>query len=1705
MNKSKSKKRKPLEGTQVVSPIATGGAGGVFQARVATLYLANMLTGAQTTFGLQGGRVRSLRVEARYTGAHTDDIYCRLQGKSSEWLQLVQCKRGLDAVPSNTDFVESLEGAWRDYLGVEKSPFERSCDVLVIATVAPSTAASRAAKRICELSRASSDLGDLLQKLQSGLFNAQHKRTWESFVTVSKATLEEKYSDVELFSLLRRLRIDIHDLGSDSSQELSLVHALLESDSPGGYGERVWNGLFTYAFEQGVQVGTITPATWKDTASQDLQALVSGVSVRRGLADTVDRFSVRAERQLSLIATSLPNNAHIPRTELIARVIDAFDTHQAVVVAGSAGAGKSGVLAELAPVLVESGPLFFFRADELDHSSLSTVLTSGGMTDGLVGMDTMLEACARPTVVIDSLEKALESQERGALEELLALVRKHPNVRLCVTTRSYALNALFANFLYQFSLDVVDVPPLTDDEMLHAVAGTPLERLVRIQGHIRDVLRAPFYIRLALTHTASGAAIPGTSTTDIRFVLWSEKVAPTSGQVAHLSTRRRAAFEQVCYARTERFAQFVERPSDAEAILALIQDGVLVSDLADRVAPAHDVLEDWALFFKVEREVRATERDWSRLFEKLGTHAGMRRALRSWIAERSAVNDDDALALLETSLSPTEEGIPQLWRDEVAIGLLRSDAVETLIDKLSLRVNFDNAALLQRLAHLLRVACKGPTSVDYSDTEDSPSYKEARLRLGMAAPVGKAWDILIKLVAEAFPRLSPENHLWVVKLAEDALSHDVEWFRPSRRTKYVFEMAESICIKDEGAWHREETIGKRFFALLCRSCGGAPDRFSAFIESLINRRAQVTSRRDFEADERLTFLVDIRHSREPSRFTPNLVWRVFSSLYLAHGPRERERYGAGRWEEQLGLTALAEHAFFPPSALQGPFRQLLLHALPGSVRMVVELCNHCARSFARAEPGSVLMVPAEESPNGKLHFHCDEFWTAYRGLHVTSYLLNSALMALEERLLLEAKPHPQYVTHVLELILELGESTLTTGLVAGVLSAHPELMTERLLAIFKCPEFFSSDLGRTVHETSALAINGGNDGLDEARQQERIKSNRLEHRKVSLETLLLRLQFDFPHLRDAIFSVLDRHIENLAGAPSAEFDGWRVALKRMDARGLRLGPPTPDGKYRVLEIADLDEDLKLASDEAQLRLGKTNRIAGLRVWAAAVTGRFSTADQKTRDAYNSATEAYSALLRVQAEDSDNELALFGSLDEDIACAICTKWPDEASQALAWARNEVLQRAAAQREDNARSFGDQSLGEVRAHTVVGLAARDPDQSFIADALANVATEPVWKLRHSAASAVASVLMAEQPALAAIVVDGMAQFAAALEAAEAAPYQHGRDKYVDTRVNVRAALACALRDINRLPRPSPTGLRCVKEWLIAISAARTEEPATWRVDALLCLVHLAVEAEQRPRTYRDEEESIDYEAKVGLARVFASELLAPPETSSTALFDMLEHCIDGAPELGAQTLEAALLESDRAGFKNADALWRIWDIAMRKVFVDEALRMEDRWYRSKHEKSLAVLLFASVPWREDLRDLSLLHSRARFIPDALAAVGDTRRGLRYLLRLAAGVGRVSAVPGSLPALRSALSRAPSDLLADSNCLWNAETICHVAVHEHRETLLRDVRLRRATLDILDRLVDAGSSLAFQLRDYLATSPPASGLPNPIAVQSVGMPAD
>ena len=126
-----------------------------------------MLTGVPTAFGLHVARVETLRFEARYTGAHTDDIYCQLRDNEGSRLQLIQCKRGLDATPGNTEFVRASKQFESARTPLERPPLSPSGSCVLsrflpIRSVSPRCRSPRAAAsffrfpRICLDHRASS-------------------------------------------------------------------------------------------------------------------------------------------------------------------------------------------------------------------------------------------------------------------------------------------------------------------------------------------------------------------------------------------------------------------------------------------------------------------------------------------------------------------------------------------------------------------------------------------------------------------------------------------------------------------------------------------------------------------------------------------------------------------------------------------------------------------------------------------------------------------------------------------------------------------------------------------------------------------------------------------------------------------------------------------------------------------------------------------------------------------------------------------------------------------------------------------------------------------------------------------------------------------------------------------------------------------------------------------------------------------------------------------------------------------------------------------------------------------------------------------------------------------------------------------------------------------------------------------------------------
>jgi hypothetical protein len=1664
--------KNPLAGKQVSSPVSTGGGGILFQARTQALYVANMLTGLPTAPGVAGGRVLSVRFEARYTGAHTDDIYCEVEAPSSErWRCFVQCKRKFDVIESDSTFADAYQAAWRDWL--DQGPFRRSRDTLSIASTAPASTSLDAAREVCQLARASDDLADFLKKLKApGLKAKRVPEAWRVFCELSKPMLDTAYSDDQVLAFTKRLRLDVHDLGSDDTQEMVMLGASLGAwCSQPEKGELFRAALTEYCLEMGQKPGTATAASWRTSAPAALQeAFDAGIAGATGATAGWVKLVARAEHQLGLVGTALPNGVHLDRPTVQEELLTRAAEHPLVVVTGDAGVGKSGAIATAARGLAAGNPILFFRADELDYPSLDASLVATGVTSGVLVLNAAFQAHERVVLVIDSLEKALEFEKRGALEELLGLAAKHKSVRVVITVRSYALAALLANFLYTSSFGLVEVEPLSDEELSTALAASNFAAGEQKSEQLRKVLRIPFYLKLAIARRTSAGALPTLTAGELRKFLWEEAVSPSASK-AGLAQRRRLVFDTTCFTRTERLTQFVDPPSDAEAVESLKRDGILVADGHGRVAPGHDVLEDWSLYFRVEREVARAEQDWPALFDALGTHSGLRRAFRSWTSDQADLGNKDALALLAHCVTSPE--VPALWRDEAFIGLLRSDAAERLLRIFEPELVKNDFTLLRRVTHILRVACKGPAKTHGAPFDDSELAKEAHIRAAMTTPVGESWTHVVSMVDKHKSSFAPGTWSWVAALLEDAVKA-CTWYAPTSLSKAIHNVAAYYVHSFDEAWSRNDGgLHKRFFTLFIAGVANDPERVRDHLNALIARvRAARARRRDFQAEERLSYTLTFLNSVAPAVYIPLSLWGALLALHVSgeNEDEEDDDFRSSDWRRgaSFGFKDQGVSPFFPASCMSGPFRHLLTYHPQMAVRFIVTLANNAAAHFMGFTENRVVVIPPEQSPNGREHLHSEELWLSYRGLAVSDDLLASALMALEERLLSDALAEPARATERLDWLLENGTSTLTTAVAASVVAAHPHAFTAQFLRLARCPDFFLADRRRSAGERMSLAVLGGQDGLDKYRQKERTDSNNLPHRQLDLESVALKLQLE-GKCRDEVFAALDEHIRKLESQPASERDDvWRVALKRMDLRGLKLGPPVGTGSYRILEIADLDPDLAAKSKVAEERMAHANRRARLQLWAASAAGRREKDDEPL---FQDARAVLTALHQVHEHESEGEAEIYSGFDQQVAAGLALEMFGQDPVSDAWALEQVSADCVA----NLHVARDVWVAVARA--LVRLLAVRRDDVGIRKSIANVAFHRDREVRSALAEAVNEFHSELTDNVVSALALSLGRYAELVGNARSRPWPKRDGAYRAARRLARWEMLKRLAGVT-VAEPALTGTPThVRDWVNAVRAARKLAAWDWRLRTLHGLTNLAAEAENSRPGARD----VDYGSRRLIGRLFASELLRTDDEGARAL-SRLKGLITTSPEFSAEVLQDVLLAVDGDQYKGARRLWAVWDGAASVAFAAPSLRSGHAYHL---EKVVRQLLFVDVPWNEGLHHLALFEERPTYLTDCLLQVGDTHVGLAGCLEVMTTVARQSSIPSALPALRDAVVKHGASAFTPMNTQWNAELICRVAVHRHREQLMKSKPLREAVLDVLTVLVDAGSSIGFQLRDYLATA--------------------
>ena len=372
---------------------------------------------------------------------------------------------------------------------------------------------------------------------------------------------------------------------------------------------------------------------------------------------------------------------------------------------------------------------------------------------------------------MESVERLLEASVRDAFADLLNLAQGDRSLELLITCRDYSLETVSSALLGQAGLafSVIEIPPLVDDELEQAVAAVPhLANALRHQD-LKRLLRSPYLLDKAAQMDWSDTEGLPTNGREFRRRCWREVIRRNAMAADGMPDRRERVFEEVALRRARQLRPFVGIGDlDAGALESLRNDGLIITstEAGSMAAPGHDVLEDWAIIHWLGQQWILHERSARSIAEEVGGYPAVRRAYRKWLSEllRSEIGaaTDFVLAIF------LDGALPAYFRDDTIVCTLQSSSAREFLERHREALFEGGGQRLERVIHLMRVACKAlPWWL--SEETQAPSQ--------MLVASGEAWPSVLELVLGGLDALLPERMPILLGLIEDFAS-SINWRTP---------------------------------------------------------------------------------------------------------------------------------------------------------------------------------------------------------------------------------------------------------------------------------------------------------------------------------------------------------------------------------------------------------------------------------------------------------------------------------------------------------------------------------------------------------------------------------------------------------------------------------------------------------------------------------------------------------------------------------------------------------------------------------------------------------------------------------------------------------------------------------------------------------------------------------------------------------------
>lgn len=1249
---------------QQSNPFSTGGGGVNFETRVQAAFALSLLTKSCVPCLSQDMRARELKFQNKYDGVNTDDFVLVASDKASNKSQIfAQIKHQITISESaESMFAEVMTSAWKDFKNID---FNIENDSIALITGPLPKLDVNNALPILEWAKYSSSSEDFIKKSKTKGFTSEAKIKKLNIFRAQLANANEgnEITDDELWCFLKSFQIISFDLDAKSSVVANLLCSLIKcysEESP----SLVFSKLITCVQDFNQNAGVLTQAN----APEDVKLLFESSS-KVSFENDFLKLQERSEHIFEGISSTI-NGFHIARTEQLAKISGLYSSSDFLFITGARGAGKSGVVKDFISTKNKDVPVFYLRAEDLDKSHLNDVFTSIGMSSSLGQIESHFSLLQEKILVIESLEKVLELNYPDTFVDLLQYMKKQSGWTIIATGRDYAYQQITFNYLQPsiIRFSSVNIDGFTKEQVEQVCEHIPVLKNLVSNNSLVELLRVPFFIEIAARAIGNGAQFNSDDTeVDFRDTVWRAVISKEADRKSGMPDKRRTTFINIAKERAKKMLFGIRASEfDPEVVAKLEEDHLIHRDQkTSTISPMHDVLEDWALEEFIESEYIANSHDLLDFVTNIGNEPAITRAFRLWLY-RKLKFDDTTNDFIEEIL--TNNDIENYWKDEAIAAIMQHSSPENFLYSLKLQLLKDDCALLIRFCFILRITCQRPNAL-YNNLL-SKDKKSGMLKTLFLQPYGNGWEAIFNFVYEVKHNLSNTMHTQVVEVIDEwcGLINIYDDLPKASKKVGLLSLWLLESVKDS---YRDEGRRKKILNALLKVSTAIEQNFNELMEKDVFI-SKTKPRRLSYVDELTSLALVGTNVAMLCKRNPDFIVRLsFHEWLLQEEGKDEFGYRSYRRmdvEESFGLDR--ERDFFPASGAKGPFKYLL-HSNPIlALDFIIKLCNLTAKKYSESdfaapadnEEGALyayetvvkqIEVPLNDGTTVK-QYASPHLWKGYRGQSTLPYLLQCALMALENWIVeyVDKCGENNEIEGVFDYLLRSSNSVMPTSVLASVATGFPEKVGAAAYPLLKTSSLYHLDLIRMTaerggHELHFFGFN--RDAMSKIYIEERRIAALRSWRNESLETLLTRLQLNNEH-RESTLKILDGLITE---ANVSNETSLRYMVHRVDTRTWEAIEDAANNRVLIKSSSELPADLKQDQQEFNEIHATDNVVTSLNLWGRKLfeDGLF---EDKYFSSYSDALIAAKDLLESLQKNEIHNFADMAIGTITTAAAVCVR-------------------------------------------------------------------------------------------------------------------------------------------------------------------------------------------------------------------------------------------------------------------------------------------------------------------------------------------------------------------------------------------------------------------------------------------------------------------